>query len=111
MLVHGVADPVYAGVVSNGDVRGVHHDNLEVLIGGVLVHPIGVQHTKVGAHTASSLLSHTAEIAHELDLVNSLVLGLSVDDSLVVGALATSSAHSHAVHNISLLGLLHRENE
>ena len=38
VLVHGVDDPVHAGVVADGGVHGVHQDHLKVLVAGVL-HP------------------------------------------------------------------------
>lgn len=42
VLVHGVDDPVDAGVLADGLVLGVDEDNLVVLVGGVLVDPVRV---------------------------------------------------------------------
>lgn len=42
VLVDRVTDPVVSGVSSDGLVRGVDKDNLKVLVGGVLVNPVGV---------------------------------------------------------------------
>lgn len=106
VLVDRVDDPVDARIVSDGDVLGVHQDNLEVLVGGILVHPVRVQHSQVAGNTASALLSNTAQVADELQLVDTLVLGLTIDNTLVVGSLAATSANSHSVDNIALLGLV-----
>lgn len=106
VLVHGVHDPVDARVVSDGDVLRIHKDDLEVLVGGILVDPVRVQHTQVVAVAASALLSDTSQVANKLQLVDTLVLGLTVDDTLVVGSLAATAANSHAVDDIALLGLV-----
>jgi hypothetical protein len=106
VLVHRVHDPVNAGVVSDRHVGGVHQDNLEVFVGGVLVDPVRVQHSQVHGKSASTLLSHAAQVASILQLVNTLVLGLTEHDTLGVGSLAATSANSHTQDNIALLGLV-----
>lgn len=45
VLVNGVDDPVDASITTDGLVLGVNEDNLEVLVGRVLVDPVGVQYT------------------------------------------------------------------
>lgn len=106
VLVDRLGDPVDAGIVADGNVVGVHQDDLEVLVGGILVDPVRVQHTEVGSNAAHSLLGNGAKVAHELELVDTLVLGLTVDDTLVVGSLAATAADGDSVHNIALLGLV-----
>lgn len=56
VLVDGVDDPVDAGVTADGLVLGVDEDDLEVLVGGVLVDPVRVQDAQVGATAADTLL-------------------------------------------------------
>ena len=56
VLHHWPADPVDLGVAAHGLVEGVDHDHLEELVGGVLSHPVGVQHTQTLAFTAGTLL-------------------------------------------------------
>ena len=56
VLHHWPADPVDLGVTAHGLVEGVDHDHLEELVGGVLSHPVGVQHTQTLAFTAGTLL-------------------------------------------------------
>ena len=73
-------DPVDAGITANGLVLGVDKDDLEVLVGGVLVDPVGVQDTQVGAATANTLLSGGSEGTLVLELVDTLVGGLACFD-------------------------------
>lgn len=77
VLVHWLDDPVDAGVLADGLVLGVNEDDLEVLVGGVLVDPVAVQDAQVGATTTDTLLSGGAERTLELQLVDTLVLGLA----------------------------------
>lgn len=72
-----VADPVDASIAADGLVLGVDEDDLEVLVGGVLVDPVGVQDTQVGAATANTLLSGSTESALVLELVDTHVGGLA----------------------------------
>jgi hypothetical protein len=77
VLVHGVDDPVDAGVAADGLVLRVDEDDLEVLVRRVLVDPVRVQHAQVGAATAHTLLGGRLERALVLELVNTLVGGLA----------------------------------
>lgn len=105
-LVDGVADPVDAGIAADGLVLGVNEDNLEVLVGGVLVDPVGVQDTQVGAAAANTLLSGSRQSALVLELVDTLVGGLAVGGTLGDGALAATAADTDAVDDVALLGLV-----
>lgn len=66
----GVADPVDAGITADGLVLGVNEDDLEVLVGGVLIDPVGVQDTQVSAAAANTLLSGGTEGTLVLELVD-----------------------------------------
>jgi hypothetical protein len=77
VLVDGVDDPVDASILADGLVLGVDEDDLEVLVGRVLVDPVGVKDAQVGAAAADTLLGDGAEGALELELVNTLVGGLA----------------------------------
>ena len=72
-------DPVDAGIATDGLVLWVDEDDLEVLVGRVLVDPVGVKDAQVGATAADTLLSSRLEGALVLELVNSLVGGLACD--------------------------------
>lgn len=102
----GVADPVDAGVAADGLVLGVDTDDLEVLVGGVLVDPVGVQDTQVGAAAANTLLSSSTEGTLILELVDTLVGGLAVGGTLGGRALAATAADADAVDDVTLLGLV-----
>lgn len=57
---------------------GVYEDNLVVLVHTVLVDPVRVQHTQVPASPTNALLRHTPQATLELEVVDTLVYGLSV---------------------------------
>ena len=98
-------DPVDPGVVLDGVVGGVDEDDLEEFVGGVLAHPVGVEHAHVGASSANLLLSHGPVASGLLDLADTLVDGLSVDDTLVDGSLPAAASDLNSVDSIALLGL------
>ncbi len=106
VLVSSRDDPVNSRVAADGVVLGIHHDNLEELIDTILVHPVGVQHTKTSVLASGALLGNALERTLELDLGDSLVLGLAVYDTLGNGAFAATAANAHAEDNVALLGLV-----
>lgn len=77
VLVDGVDDPVDTGVDADGLVLGVDEDDLVVLVGGVLVDPVGVEDAQVGAAAADTLLGGGLEGSLVLELVHTLVGGLA----------------------------------
>lgn len=77
VLVDGVDDPVDAGVAADRLVLGVDENDFVVLVGGVLVNPVGVQDTEVGAAATDTLLGGSLERALVLELVDTLVRGLA----------------------------------
>lgn len=76
-LVDGVADPVDAGIATDSLVGGVDEDDLEVLVDTILVDPVRVEDTESSATTGNTLLGGRAERTLELEVVDSLVGGLS----------------------------------
>ena len=68
-LVDGVDDPVDPGIAADGLVLGVDKDDLVVLVGGVLVDPVRVEDTEIGAASSDSFLSSRLERALVLELV------------------------------------------
>mmetsp|Transcript_26715 Transcript_26715/g.44807 ORF Transcript_26715/g.44807 Transcript_26715/m.44807 type:complete len:227 (+) Transcript_26715:427-1107(+) len=106
VLVHRVHDPVDASIRADRLVLHVNHDHLVVLVGGIVVHPVRVQHAQVAATASHTLLSHALEVAGELELGDTLVAGLTVHDTLADGPLAATTADAHAVHDVPLLGLV-----
>jgi hypothetical protein len=104
--VDGVADPVNAGITADGLVLGVDTDNLEVLVGRVLVDPVGVQDTQVGAAATNTLLSGSGQSTLVLKLVDTLVGRLAVCGALASGRLTATAADTDAVDDVALLGLV-----
>ena len=72
-----LADPVDTRITADGLVLRVDKDNLVVLVGRVLVDPVGVQDTQVSAATADTLLSSSSESTLVLELVDTHVGGLA----------------------------------
>lgn len=105
-LVDGVADPVDSGVPADGLVGGVDEDDLEVLVDTVLVDPVGVKHSETSTPSGNSLLSNGPQGPLELELVDSVVGGLSVGGSLGDLLLPSSSADTDSVDYVSLLCLV-----
>jgi len=73
VLVDGVDDPVDASIAANGLVLRVDKNDFVVLVGRVLVDPVGVQYTQVGATATNTLLSGGGEGSLVFELVNTLV--------------------------------------
>jgi len=82
VLVNGVDDPVDASITTDGLVLGVHENDLEVLVGRVLVDPVGVQDTQIGTSATDTLLSCGLERSLVLELVDTLVGWLSYSEKL-----------------------------
>ena len=73
----GVDDPVDTGILANGLVLRVNEDDLEVLVGRILVDPVRVEDAEVGATAADTLLSGGLEGSLILQLIDTLVGGLA----------------------------------
>ena len=73
MLVDGIDDPVDARITANSLVLRINENDLEVLVGRVLVDPVGVQDSQVGATTSDTLLGSRLEGSLVLELVHTLV--------------------------------------
>ena len=71
--MNGVGDPVDTSIAADGLVLGINKDDLVVLVSRVLVDPVGVQDTQVGAAAANTLLSGSAESTLVLELVDTHV--------------------------------------
>jgi len=106
VLVHSTDDPVDSGVIADSDVVGVNQNYLIVLESGILVNPIGVQDTHVTSETPNTVLSNRAQVALELQVVNTSIHRLTVHDTAVVRSLASSAANGNTVHRVTLLGLV-----
>jgi hypothetical protein len=102
VLVDRLDNPVDAGIVSDGSVVRIDKDDFEVLVSSILVDPVGVQDSQVASDAANAFLGNTAQVANKLELVDTLVLWLTVDNTLWVWSLAATTTDSNAVDNIAL---------
>ena len=105
-LVLGGGNPVDSGVASDSLVVRVNKDDFVELEGSVLTNPVGVENSEVSATSSNSLLSLSSVRSAGLKLVDTLVNGLTVDDTLGDGSLTATSSDSDSVDNVALLGLV-----
>merc|ERR1719183_1529475 len=100
-----IHNPVDAGIVANGVVAGGNENDLEILVRSVLVNPVRVQYAQVATDTANTLFGDRTQVAFCFEH-NTLVLRLTVNNTLSVGTLASTTAHSNAEDDIPLFGLV-----
>lgn len=106
VLVDRVADPVNAGVLTDGSVEGIYEDNFEILVGGILVDPVRVQHTESSTRTSDSFFSDASNASLVLELVHTMGLGFTVNDTLGDGLLSASTSDLNSVDDVTLLVLV-----
>ena len=106
MLVDGIADPVDLGVVSDGLVGSIDEDDFVVFISGILGNPVRVEDSEATNLSADSFFSDGSQVSGELELNDTLVGGLTADDTLSDGLLSTTSSDSNSVDDVALLGLV-----
>jgi len=106
VLVNWVDDPVDAGILADSLVLGVDEDDLEVLVGGVLVDPVRVEDAEVGAAAADTLLGGGLEGSLVLQLVDTLIGRLAIGSTLGSRSLAATTTNTNAVDDIALLGFV-----
>lgn len=68
-----VDDPVDPSIFTDSLVLRVDEDDLEVFVGGILVDPVRVEDSKVGATTSDTLFGSGLEGSLVLELVHTLV--------------------------------------
>jgi hypothetical protein len=100
------ADPIGAGVVADDGVHRVDENDLEILVCRVLIHPVRVQDAEVAALAPDAFLGDGALVARKLELRDTLVLRLSILNSLGNWALSATAADPDAVDDVALLGLV-----
>ena len=107
VLVDSATNPVSLRVASDGGVGDVNHDDLEVLVGGVLTNPVGVEDPQSLQSPAHTLLGDGLEVTLGLLLLHGTRgLGFTVGTSLGNGPLPATTSHGNAVDDESLLGLV-----
>ena len=106
MFVNRVNDPVDSWVVADLRVSRINENDFVVFHGRILVNPVGVQDPQVGVNSSNLFFSNALKIAFKLELVDTLMLGLTPHHTTVVLTLASSTTDSDANDNISLLRLV-----
>jgi hypothetical protein len=102
VLVYRIHNPVDAWVLANHRVCCIDENYLKIFVGRILIDPIGIQNPKTSKLASSTLLSNRSQIALELQLCNTLVLGLSINNTLAHWSLSTPSSDTNTVHYIAL---------
>jgi hypothetical protein len=84
----------------------VNKDNLEVLVGRILVNPVGVQDSQVSGTTTNTLLGGSTQGLLVLQLRNTLIGWLTVSSTLWNWSLSVTSSNSDTVDDETLFGLV-----
>ena len=66
-------DPIDTGIIANSLVLRIYKDDLEVFIGRILVDPVRVHDTQVGAAATHTLLGGGLQRALVFELIHTLV--------------------------------------
>ena len=106
VLVYWFRDPLHARIIADSIMHRVDKNDLIILVGQILVHPVRIEHTEVSALAAHTLLSDGAEVTSRLLLVDTLILWLSVNNALAVRSLASTTADSYTINDKALLSLV-----
>jgi len=99
-LVDRLDDPVDSGVSSDSLVRRIDKDDLEVLVCRILVDPVCVEDSQVGASLSDSFLSSRPERSLVLQLIDTLVGGLSCTSHRTLENALPFPHHTSALANI-----------
>jgi hypothetical protein len=105
VLVHWVGDPVDARIVANSWVGWINENDFVILVCCVLVDPVTIEYAQVSCTASDTLFSNRLEVSSSSD-EDTLVLWLSVNNSLRNRLLARATTNSYTVDDIPLLGLV-----
>ena len=84
----------------------VDHDDFVEFEGGILSYPVRVKNSQVGALAANSFLSGRLVGSLFLELSDTLVDGLTVDNTLAHESLTSSTSDADSVNDVSLSSLV-----
>lgn len=70
-------NPVNAGIATDGFVLRIDQDDFEVLVGGILIDPVRVQNSQIGATTSDTFFGSRLEGTLILELVDTLIRWLA----------------------------------
>ena len=92
-----------AGVSFDCRMVGINKDDLKEFVSGVLADPVRVQDSHLRKLLANSFFSDRTDGSLELELVDTLILGLSGNLSLWYWSLTATSTDADSVDTVSLL--------
>lgn len=95
MLHSRTSEPVELRIISDSNMTRIHQNNFIILMSRVLVNPIRVKYAKISASTPNALLSNRSLASRKLELSNTLMLGLSVLNTLLYRTLTTTTADTN----------------
>ena len=85
----------------------IHHDDLEVLVGGVLANPVRVEDSEASQSTTNTFLSDGLEVSLWLLLFDGTgALWFTIGTSLGNWPFSSTSSHGNTVDDESLLSLV-----
>merc|ERR1719313_514379 len=102
-VVFFFANPVDSWISLDSFVRWVNANDLEEFVSGVLTNPVRVEDSQVGALSADLLLSNRSVRSGFLELSDTSMDWLTVNDSLMDSSLSSTSSDSNSVDDVSLL--------
>ena len=100
------SNPVDSSVSSNGFVEWVNEDDFVEFVCAILTNPVRVEDSKVSASLSYSVFSDSSVGSAWLELVDTLVNGFTVNDTLANWSLSSTSSDSDSVDDITLLSLV-----
>ena len=106
VIMFAADDPIDSSVSSDGLVEWVDEDNFVEFVSSILTNPVRVEDSEVLASSSDSVFSDGSVGSVGLELVDTLVDGLSIDDTLADGLLSSTSSNSDSVDDIALLSLV-----
>merc|ERR1719402_1826928 len=107
MFLHSSTHPVDLRIPRDGVMVNVNHDDLEILVGRILTHPVRVHNTQTLEAASNTFLGKILQVPLRLLLIDrSRSLGFTIRTSLGYRPLPSTSPHGNPIDNISLLGLV-----
>lgn len=106
VLVDCITDPVDSRIISDYLVCLVNQDHFIILVGGVLIDPVRVQNSQSSQLSSSSLFCHGSQATLELELGDTLIFGLPINNTFGHWPLPPTTPYSYSVNNITLFGLV-----
>lgn len=106
VLVDWFGDPLGIRISSNSLMEWINEDHLKEFVCGIFANPVRIQNSQSPTVASSSFLGNRLKASSKLELVNTMMHRLAVGRALRNGAFAATTAHTNAIYDITLLGLV-----